>query len=167
MAPHLAADETAHQVRGRAAAAVHHAQQSAFHPLHRRIRVRWRQADLARQQVRVVARQQHHLAGVHDHRRRTLDFDHHLAVDHVVERDHAGRQVVLVAEVLGAHARGHAPRRGERGVEEDAAGDAQRLQHVGQGIHRHLPRSGPSRGTGGGSAKDGGGAAMGGARSGA
>jgi hypothetical protein len=80
-----------------------------------------RQRQVTAQQVQVVAREQHHLAGPEDEGLGTLDAHVELPRDDVVIEDQVGRRAEQRGAMLGRHTRRHAPRRAELSMQEHAA----------------------------------------------
>jgi hypothetical protein len=84
--------------------------------------------------VRVVARQEDDLAGFDADRRLAFGLQQQPAGDHVVVGDQLGGRGQRMA-ILGRDLGQDAPGRGELGLEEDAAREPHRPQHVGQRVH--------------------------------
>jgi hypothetical protein len=88
----------------------------------RRIRIGRRDPGLARQHVRVVARQQHHLSGMNAYRRGHLDLALHLTIDYIMKTNDARRQLDPIGKVLEGDTRMDAPGSGEFALQKRRAG---------------------------------------------
>ena len=93
----------------------------------------------AAQHMRVVARQQHRLAGAHFHGVLPRHLQPPSAPRHIVVGDELNGIVDKGPAILGGKAGSHAPRRGEARLHEDAARQPDGLQHIRQRIHDAYP----------------------------
>ena len=93
--------------------------------------------------MQVVARQQHNLAGLNCELLSVfvLDPDTKAALDDVVIGDQVGCRTEQRRAVLGRDPRGHAPRREELRLQEDAARELRFPEDVRQRIHAAPPPS--------------------------